>query len=520
MAVCGFAQTAYDALLFSENNYEGTARTIAMGNAFTALGGDLGSIGINPAGSAVASYSQVTFTPGLTFTANTTQGVQPPYSSSLQYFQERIKSRTSSFNMPNIGTMFNYETHRSSGLKNITFGFLYNQTANYNEDVFAMGTNSTTSFMGSMAYDATISGLTGADLLDDRNSSYNPYDYMPWKTVVGYNSGMISTIDYDDLFIGASENSDFYPGGTLDQSYGRSVKGGKYDYVFNIGTNWSDFIYIGANLGITSLDYSYDEYFKETAHEPDLFETGFVDMRYRYSYAASGIGYYGKFGVIITPGAGLRIGAAIQTPTVNRINEEWWQDGETTYTNSSYNAYAESPLGRGEYKMVSPFRANFGLAYALGQLAVISADYEVTDYSSMRYKTSQFDRDYFEDINLDIRENFTKSHMLRIGAEIKPIPEFAIRAGYDLTTTPEKFAYESKGAPTIKTQNAAIGFGYSSKKSFFADLAVRKTFLQDEYFMPYADYMYNENNEIVEYAPEILNQRSLWKVALTLGWRF
>ena len=45
----GHAQTAYDAFLFSESNYEGTARTVAMGNAFTALGGDLGSISLNPA---------------------------------------------------------------------------------------------------------------------------------------------------------------------------------------------------------------------------------------------------------------------------------------------------------------------------------------------------------------------------------------------------------------------------------------------------------------------------------------
>ena len=60
-----FAQTMADAYQFSENNYEGTARTIAMGNAFTALGGDLGSVTINPAGSAVARYSQFTVTPSV-----------------------------------------------------------------------------------------------------------------------------------------------------------------------------------------------------------------------------------------------------------------------------------------------------------------------------------------------------------------------------------------------------------------------------------------------------------------------
>ena len=44
VAVSTYAQTAYSALMLSENDYEGTARTAAMGNAFTALGGDLGAV--------------------------------------------------------------------------------------------------------------------------------------------------------------------------------------------------------------------------------------------------------------------------------------------------------------------------------------------------------------------------------------------------------------------------------------------------------------------------------------------
>lgn len=68
------AQSAYDAWLLSENNYEGTARSVAMGNAFTALGGDLGAVSINPAGSAVAGYSQFTLTPSLTFSTNIASG--------------------------------------------------------------------------------------------------------------------------------------------------------------------------------------------------------------------------------------------------------------------------------------------------------------------------------------------------------------------------------------------------------------------------------------------------------------
>ena len=529
-AICGYAQTAYDALLFSENNYEGTARTMAMGNAFTALGGDLGSIGINPAGSAVAGYSQITLTPSLTFSASTTQGVSPYSDGHLPYFERQMKSRITDFGMPNIGFTVSHDTHRSSGIKNFTFGFVVNKTAGWNEDVYAAGTNSTTSFMGSMAYDATISGLTGTDL-----GAAAAFDRMPWKPVVGYQSGMISTFGgYDDQFVGASEviydNGDVALGGPLNQSYGRRVDGGKYDYLINMGANISDFIYIGANLGISSLDYTYNEYFKETAVDPSDFEIAlsggetiyFDEMRYKYTYSASGTGYYGKIGVIVTPGGGFRIGAAIQTPTVNTITEEWQQSGETSYTDGKYDASSSSPYGRGSYRMVSPSRVNLGIAYALGQLGVISADYEVSDYSQMRYKSSDYDRDYFESVNEEIMENFRASHMLRLGLEAKPLPELAVRAGYSMATSPERCIECSSDIPAIRNQNVSFGLGYSSKNSFFADLAVRRTFLQDEYFMPYADYMYDADGYLNEnaYAPEILNERSLWKVLVTFGWRF
>ena len=529
-AICGYAQTAYDALLFSENNYEGSARTMAMGNAFTALGGDLGSLNINPAGSAVSGYSQFTLTPGLTIASSITQGVSPYSDGSLPYFENQMRSRITRFSVPNLGITLNLDTHRTSGLKNVTFGFVMNKSASYDEDVYASGTNNSTSFMGAMAYEATAEGYFGADL-----GAKDAYDFMPWKPVTGYQSGMISTFGgYDDQFVGASEviynNGEIGIGGPLAQSYGRMVQGGKYDYVFNVGANFSDFIYIGANLGISSLEYGYDEYFKESAIDPSNFEIVmangdvlyFKDMNYKYSYTALGTGYYGKLGVIVTPGMGFRIGAAVQTPTINNIIEEWYMTGETTYTNSSYNAYADSPYGSSSYRMVSPFRANFGLAYTLGQLGVVSADYEVADYGQMRYSTNGTDRDYFEQVNHDIRERFGASHIFRVGIEARPISGIAIRAGYRSASSSERYDSWGSKLPVTYTQNVSFGLGYSSKNSFFADLAVRKTILADEYFMPYSDYMYDENGYVMEdaYAPEILNQRNLWKVLITFGWRF
>ena len=49
MALQAGAQDWRDALNISENDYLGTARSVGMGNAMTAVGGDLGSLTFNPA---------------------------------------------------------------------------------------------------------------------------------------------------------------------------------------------------------------------------------------------------------------------------------------------------------------------------------------------------------------------------------------------------------------------------------------------------------------------------------------
>ena len=113
-AFTGYGQSAYDAWRFSQNEYEGTARSVAMGNAFTALGGDLGAITINPAGSAVAGYSQFTLTPSITISNATSEGVLPPNGTELTYFDKKYRSTGSRFDIPNLGVTFHFDTGRKS----------------------------------------------------------------------------------------------------------------------------------------------------------------------------------------------------------------------------------------------------------------------------------------------------------------------------------------------------------------------------------------------------------------------
>lgn len=552
----GYAQGAYDAWLFSENNYEGTARTVAIGNAFTALGGDLGAVSINPAGSAVAGYSQFALTPSLTVSSSTAGGALPPNSSNLPYFDKTHRSGTHKWGIPNLGMSFNFKTGRHTGLKNITVGFIANRSNTWCEDVYAAGTNYTTSFAGAAADDATENIAWHNEYLPAGEPRYshldftaeNAYEYYnPWKDIIGYRSGIFSQYDEaGEKFIGATEilydNGSIQQGGPLYQTYGRNVNGLKDDYIFNIGANISDFVYLGFSLGMTSLTYDYTEYFKESAEDESNFEnvfsdsegnkytTYFHDLTYKYNYSASGFGVYGKFGVIVTPGDGLRLGAAIQTPTSTTIDEQWQESGATNFSDSQFNGNATSPLGEARYTFYSPLRANFGVAYTMNNLALFSVDYEVAAYNTMKYQIDRYnmsdaDIEYLNGINEDIRNAYGPAHQLRIGAELKPSSMLAVRAGYNLRTSAQTKYYDESVGEYVKNpysygHNVSAGLGFISKGSFFADIACRYTFRSKEYYMPYNDYQFDGNGEITNYAPEILIDKRNWKVYLTLGWRF
>lgn len=530
------AQTMYDALNYSKSDYAGTARTVAMGNAFTALGGDLGAVTINPAGSAVARYSQVTVTPGVNISVNSATGTE-----ASNGFEKNLRTSMARFSMPNFGFTINFDTHRTSGLKNWTLGFVANQTANWQDDLVAGGSNTRTSLAGSLA-----SFANGYDV--SALSADNAYDMIPvsdWRAIAALQSrviGLTPDTNISDEYLGVTENwslvdngdgtqhYEFGLGGAIDQTFGRRTLGNRYDYVINLGGNISDVVFIGANLGITSMRYSHEYYIRETAQDSDLFQTQFNSLTYNYGYDASGVGVYGKFGIIAVPVNGLRIGAAIQTPTSTTITETWRLSAEqTSYAEDYQSGSADSPEGEYTYRLISPFRFNVGAAYTLGSIGLISVDYEMCNYKSMKFReTDTNDNSGFDTVNSDIRNNMGASHEVRAGVEIKPISSLAIRAGYNFSTPaiPDEIEYENQylwERIEGNTHSASLGLGYSSKGSFFADAAVRMTKYADTYIYPYDYYYLDGDQPMVDTSmptPVILSRRTLWNVLLTIGFRF
>ena len=60
--VATFAQGVDDACLFSQTYYQGTAKALGMGNAMGAVGGDMTSVCINPAGMGIYRSTEFTTT--------------------------------------------------------------------------------------------------------------------------------------------------------------------------------------------------------------------------------------------------------------------------------------------------------------------------------------------------------------------------------------------------------------------------------------------------------------------------
>jgi len=534
------AQSMYDGIAFSENNYYGTARSMGLGNAVTALGGDLGMIGINPAGSAVSSHSQFAVTPGVGINC-ADAAYTPVRGEDYTSFQGETRAR---FALPNAGLCLNFNTGHEYGLRSVHFAITANRTNQYLNSTNVKGINTSTSVLGAFAEEANYQNMpTNIMWNSPWSSGYS------WNAIAAYGSNGIGYTPTYGKYVGSTQPEDgglLPSGGSLDQYSSREFLGSKTDLVVNFGFNISDELFLGANLGIPILSYSYREILDEQAREPMAFpvnvsgiDTYFNTFNYTYTYNAGGAGVYGKFGVIYLPFNGLRVGAAFQTPSLLSVTERWSVYDETYFTNREASASCgPSAPGESDYNITTPYEMNVGVAYTFGSLALLSVDYEFMDYGIMNFKSRGDSRGLVQSVydllNRTIRLFSGFSHSVRVGGEVNVSGNVALRAGFSMLTSPEKY-YTIDGETVTAAnydpsrhkvdKNKAqyfdfskyaynIGVGYKSNGSFFADLAGRLTTYPATYFSPYADYLQEVNS------PEVRLTRKLFDIALTVGWRF
>lgn len=509
LAASLLAQTADDAISLSQQYREGTARTMALGNAFTALGGDLGAIGINPASSGVMRFSQVTLTPSLIIGRST-----------ANYLSNNISSRNTGLSVSNFGAVLSFDTGRYNGLVNYNFGFVYNKTNNFRAITKAAGTTANSSMLSSIA--ASVEGYPWQSL--DLEKSSNPYEMTdaPWPGILAWNTYVLAPLSYlggkyagvDDSFMASTENynadlDQLQIGGPLDQYYIRKMRGSNQEFAFNFGMNFSDRIYVGANLNLYSVNQITEEYYEEKAQNAAMFDDGFVSMDNSYWLRTSGAGFSAKVGIIATPVAGLRLGATITTPTWYSLRDQWDYTMNTAFNNGNkYTKY--SPTGVWEYRLRAPMRWSVGAAYTFWDRGLISIDYEGVNYASTRLRenpaSSYYKKDLFSYENTDLASNFQWAGILRIGAEVRVTDFLSLRGGF------QDYSPAAKGGAHRLAYSAGIGFNIGPM--FSIDLAWMRLGKQKEEFQLYDNY----SSAVT--VPTGLNTQTQSKAVCTFSFKF
>jgi hypothetical protein len=398
------AQNVDDALRYSQVFYGGTARFMSMGGAFTALGGDLSSLSQNPAGIGVFRSSELTITPQLS------------HISSSAGFNGIASDNLYNFNLNQAGIVANIISKNSeTGLITLNFGYSFNKTNNLNQSILIKGVSNSSSMADYWARKATNDQTSYQDLTGPQGIAY---DAWVMDTITG--SGGKS---YGTVFSNYGDNPPSVYGQTIRRLV--SYEGYTGEHALSIGGNYSNKIYFGATLGISTIKYT--SHFEHLESTTQALASKFENFTYTDHYEDAGTGYSLKVGTIIRPIESLRIGLAFHSPTFYRINEYFYESITSHFTDGSHYEASNDPM-RFNYALTTPFRALAGVAVQIKKVALLSADYEYVDYSMAHFSETGDGFDY-SDTNLNIKNTLKSASNIRLGGEFR-FNKLYLRAGY------------------------------------------------------------------------------------------
>ena len=440
------AQNVDDALRYSQIFYGGSARFNAMGGAFTALGGDISSLNQNPAGLGVFRSSELTFSPQL-FNIKTTSNFNGKFSDNLY-----------NFNINQIGIVGNIISH-ASGLLSLNIAYSYNKINNLSQSARIQGVSNSSSMADYWAgLGNNGNNGAGTNFHDLQGAEGLAFDAWVMDTVTGSGGKKYGTV-YNNYGDNASS--------TYGQTIRRLIANDGYigEHSFSIGGNYSDKFFFGATFGITQLRYTSDYEHLETTNT--ALPTAFKNFTYIDHFEDKGTGYSVKLGAIYKPVDAVRIGLAIHSPTWYRIDEYYYNDVTSNFTDGGKFESSSDP-SRFNYALATPFRILTGIGVQIQKIALISADYEFVDYSTAKFSQTGDGYDY-TDKNSEIKNSLKPTSNFRLGGELR-LSNVYLRTGYGYYGIPftsgdvnSNLHYSSISAGIgIREQKYSIDFSYTN----------------------------------------------------------
>lgn len=472
------AQNETDVLRYSFLNYSGTSRFVGTGGALGALGADLTSISLNPAGMGRYSRSDFGFTTNLTF-----NNVDATYNGTLG------QDSRANFNISNIGGVFAIPVKNGSQWRKIQLGYTYNRTNDFHSNTIVTGKNDNSLLDVFADY---AQGIHPDDLFNgpeafDAGLAYDAY-LMSYDSASGNYRPWYATTD-------------------ITQTKSIQRRGAQYSSDILFSGNYQDKILIGGSIGFPSIRY------REKANYTEVFgaDTTVYDTQ-EYTYSTSletrGSGFNMKLGLIIIPAPSVRIGMAVHSPTWYSMSDRYSASMSSQFEDASYNqSNVNSPEGFYEYALTTPARFLGDISVVIGKRGFVSAGYEYVNYAGAKLRSgyNSTDNYSFGAENDAVKNNYQNASNIRLGGEFRVTNHWSVRGGYALYGSPIKSDVVDFDASRT---NYSGGFGYKDR-DFSLDFTYSLSKNTSDYYL---------------YDPSITNvvkvDNSLSSFMVTAGFRF
>lgn len=496
-----FPQDIYQIAELGTADLNGTSRYVGMGGAMGALGGDLSTMSSSPAAIGLYRHSDVAVTASLV--------TQPG-----GYEFDGNHNNHVSFDQ--LGFVYSFPI-MDGQLKFINFGINYHKQYDFNQ------------LVASSALDLSGVGYASQTWqLADLCNYWGGPDVATPLTAMAY-----------DAYLLGSEGSNYSAYGASSHFYNKARWGSNQAFDCNLSFNVNDKWY----FGITASAYNVIRK-SSMAYTEDLLdvETRTADGFYTLTNTNSlkGMGYDAKFGVIVRPvsNSNFKVGLTLATPAFY----------ELTYRNTAlldtygtqWGDFGKAGWLDYDYKVRSPWKLGLSVGNTFfGKLAV-GAEYEFADYSSASVSYGDSFDDWGDakdrELNRQARKYLKGMHTLKVGAELTPVRNFYLRAGYNYVTSAvdsKAFRNQYINSASIDASTSTDYLNVSSVKRYTAGIGVKLgAFYADASWLYQCQngtlYTFSASRDGSFYAvPNSMNvcpsrhvKLNKSQIALTLGYRF
>ena len=441
-----------DALRYARPQLKGTARFVALGGAFNALGGDLSAISENPAAAAVFLHSELGIS--LNYTKNKIDA---------GYYNNFRNINSDATNIDQFGIVF-VMTNGNSDFSKLGFAYNFKADQRFDSKFNAYGMNPN---RGIDDYFLSYAqGVQFVNIDDGRISDVYQYlgEYIGFdaqQAFLGYQSFIINPLSV------ASNNTDYNSASnpqnnSLRHNFYVTESGANKKHSFTISTQYKDNLYLGMNINSYNSEFKRTDYLRENNYGVG---SDFIETKFENELSTLADGFSIQLGAIYKPSPNIRLGLSYQSPIWYSIKEELVQYVDTDRQGIINKVYPEI-INIYEYNIKTPSKLSTGLAYIFGSKGLISFEYNLVNFQNIEFDTQQGNDDYIN-LNKEIKSTLKKATSFRIGGEYR-IEKLSLRGGY--------FSHQNLNKTTPDfSKGYSLGIGYD-----FGGSILSATFLKQK----------------------------------------